>query len=80
VFLLGDSVTCAIPHQDTPQGYYNLERMIKSIISKGGSVDICSSCMKSRGLTDLDLIKGVVKTKFSSLSDLIVEYDKVVTL
>jgi hypothetical protein len=28
VFLLGDSVTCALAGQKTPNGYYNLERMI----------------------------------------------------
>jgi len=27
VFLLADAVTCAIPDQQTPDGYYNLERM-----------------------------------------------------
>ena len=32
VFLMADAVTCGLPNQTTPQGYYNIERMIKSVI------------------------------------------------
>jgi uncharacterized protein involved in oxidation of intracellular sulfur len=35
VFLIGDGVQCARRHQDTPQGYYNVERMIASLARKG---------------------------------------------
>ncbi len=35
LFLLGDAVTCALPHQETPQGYYNVERMVKPLSVKG---------------------------------------------
>ena len=30
VFLMGDGVQCAVPRQVTPEGYYNIERMLKS--------------------------------------------------
>jgi uncharacterized protein involved in oxidation of intracellular sulfur len=36
VFLMADSVTGALVNQNTPQGYYNIERMLKAIINKGG--------------------------------------------
>lgn len=36
--LMADAVTCAIPGQTTPDGYYNIERMLKSVLSKGGEV------------------------------------------
>ena len=35
VFLVGDGVNCAINGQKTPNGYYNVERMVKSIATRG---------------------------------------------
>ncbi len=35
IFLVGDGVQCAIAGQDTPQGYYNVERMIRSLVTRG---------------------------------------------
>lgn len=35
VFLIGDGVQCARRNQDTPQGYYNVERMIASLARNG---------------------------------------------
>jgi uncharacterized protein involved in oxidation of intracellular sulfur len=37
VFLMGDGVQCAVKQQDTPQGYYNIERMLTAIL-RGGEV------------------------------------------
>ncbi len=38
IFLMADSVSSALKGQNTPQGHYNLERMLKSLISKGAKV------------------------------------------
>lgn len=35
VFLIGDGVNCAIAGQKTPEGYYNVERMLKSLARRG---------------------------------------------
>ena len=35
VFLIGDGVNCAIAGQKTPNGYYNVERMVQSIARQG---------------------------------------------
>jgi uncharacterized protein involved in oxidation of intracellular sulfur len=35
VFLTGDGVLCARKGQKTPEGYYNIERMIKFLASQG---------------------------------------------
>jgi len=35
VFLTGDGVLCARRGQKTPDGYYNVERMIKSLARRG---------------------------------------------
>ncbi len=35
VFLIGDGVQCAIAGQETPEGYYNIERMMSSVARRG---------------------------------------------
>jgi uncharacterized protein involved in oxidation of intracellular sulfur len=35
VFLMGDGVQCAVAKQTTPEGYYNIEQMLKSIARRG---------------------------------------------
>jgi uncharacterized protein involved in oxidation of intracellular sulfur len=35
VFMTGDGVTCARKGQKTPEGFYNIERMIKFLASRG---------------------------------------------
>jgi len=34
VFLIGDGVMCARRGQKTPDGYYNVERMLKGIVNR----------------------------------------------
>jgi uncharacterized protein involved in oxidation of intracellular sulfur len=33
ISLMANAVTAALPAQGTPQGYYNIERRVKSVIS-----------------------------------------------
>jgi uncharacterized protein involved in oxidation of intracellular sulfur len=35
VFLLGDGASCAVAGQETPQGFYNVERMLRSVAARG---------------------------------------------
>ena len=35
VFLIRDGVQCAIKGQETPKGFYNIERMMKFIVDRG---------------------------------------------
>ena len=79
IFLLADAVTCALPDQATPQGYYNLGRMFKAVINRGGQVKACGSCADARGIKSLDLIDGVEVSTMSQLSQWVVESDKVLT-
>jgi uncharacterized protein involved in oxidation of intracellular sulfur len=79
VFLMADAVTGALLNQKTPQGYYNIERMLKGIITKGGKVKLCGTCLEARGLADLKYIAGCNKSSMSELAQWTVEADKVVT-
>jgi uncharacterized protein involved in oxidation of intracellular sulfur len=35
LFLIGDGVGCAREGQSTPNGYYNVERMVRSVARRG---------------------------------------------
>jgi len=79
IFLMADAVGCAIPNQKTPSGYYNIERMLKSVINKGAKIKACGRCSEARGISELKLIKGVEISNMKEFSNWIVEADKVLT-
>lgn len=43
VFLMGDAVLCAKVRRKTPDGYYNLERMIQGVMIAKGRVLMCGT-------------------------------------
>ncbi len=79
IFLMADAVACALPGQKTPDGYYNLERMLKSIVTKGGQVKACGTCADARGLRELKFVDGVEISTMSQLAQWVAEADKVLT-
>jgi len=79
IFLMADAVTCTLPDQTTPQGYYNIERMLKAVIDRGGVVKACGTCSATRGIKGLTLIENVEISTMSQLSKWAVEADKVFT-
>ena len=79
VFLMADAVGCALPNQNTPQGYYNIERMLRSILAKGGKVKACGSCVDARGIRQLTLLEGVEIGNMLELAKWSVDSDKVFT-
>jgi len=79
IFLLADAVGCAIPNQKTPQGYYNIERMLKSVINKGGKIKTCGGCSEARGISEMKLIEGTEISNMKEFSNWVVEADKTLT-
>lgn len=77
VFLLGDAASSANSGQQTPNGYYNVERMLASVIGKGGHALVCGTCMDARGLSEADLGAGAQRSTLDELTNLTVEADKV---
>ena len=76
VFLLADAVVCAKRDQKVPQGYYNIERMLKSVLRKG-DVLICGTCMDARGMSDQDIVRGARRSTMEELAQLTQNADKV---
>ena len=79
IFLLADAVFCALPNQKTADGYYNIERMVKFVLKKGGEVKACGGCSEARGITHLPLIDGVQLSTMKELVQWTVECKKVIT-
>ena len=79
IFLLADAVTCGLPNQKTPNGYYNIERMLKLVIRNGGEVKSCGGCSEARGIDKLEFIEGVKLSNMVEFAQWIVECDKVLT-
>lgn len=79
IFLMADAVNCAIANQNTPNGYYNIERMFKFSMNKGAKVKICGSCADARGLKNIPLIEGVEISTMAEFTNWVVDSDKVLT-
>jgi len=77
VFLMADSVIAAKAGQKTPDGYYNVERMLKRVVAGNGKVLLCGTCMDARGLDDAALMAGARRSTMDELATVTVEADKV---
>lgn len=77
VFLVGDAVSCAIGGQTTPNGYYNIERMIKALAAKGSQIGICGTCMDARGIRPEMVTEGSRRSTLDELTRWTTEADKV---
>ena len=78
VFLLGDAVACARAGQDTPKGFYNVERMIRLGTNHSGEVGTCGTCMDARGLAESALTESVRRSTLDELASWTLWADKVI--
>ncbi|SSC66089.1 DsrE/DsrF/TusD sulfur relay family protein [Ciceribacter selenitireducens] len=77
VFFMADAVVAAKAGQRTPDGYYNVERMLKGVIAGKGEVLLCGTCMDARGLTEADIVAGAWRSTINELAAATVAADKV---
>jgi len=77
VFLMADAVVAAKGAQKTPEGYYNIERMLKRVLSAKGQVLLCGTCMDARGLTDAETMAGARRSTMDELAAATVAADRV---
>lgn len=76
VFLMADAVGAARKGQKTPDGYYNLERMVKRMTAAPQRVLLCGTCMDARGFTEGDLLEGASRSTMEELTTATLEADK----
>ncbi len=79
IFLMADAATCALAGQETPDGYYNIERMLKLSLAKGAQIKICGTCATARGIKDAEFVKGADLGTMKELAEWIAISDKVMT-
>jgi uncharacterized protein involved in oxidation of intracellular sulfur len=79
IFLMADAAGCAVAGQNTPNGYYNIERMLKFSINKGAKVKICGTCADARGLKNVELIEGAEISTLAEFTEWVVTSDKVIS-
>ncbi len=77
VFLMGDAAGCAVAAQSTPNGYYNIERMLKGLATKGARIGICGSCMDARGVKPEFIADRAERSSLDELTSWTEEADKV---
>ena len=77
VFLMGDAVAAAKTGQQTPTGYYNLERMVKGVVTRKGRVLLCGTCLDARGLKAEELVAGSSRSTMDELTELTAAAEKV---
>jgi uncharacterized protein involved in oxidation of intracellular sulfur len=77
IFLSTDAVGCAVAGQDTPSGFYNIERMLKLALTKKVRIGICATCANARAIKESKLIEGIKMSTIAELADWVTECDKV---
>jgi uncharacterized protein involved in oxidation of intracellular sulfur len=77
VFLMADAVVAAKAGQKTPDGYYNVERMLKRMLAGNGKVLLCGTCMDARGLDEAALMPGARRSTMDELATETATADKV---
>ena len=76
LFLMADAVAVAKTGQKTPNGYYNLERMLKRVLTSHGEVLLCGTCMDARGITEEELMPGTRRSTMDELASATLAADK----
>ena len=76
VFLMADAVVGARKGQKTPDGYYNVERMLKRVLTGKGRVLLCGTCMDARGMTEDDVMQGASRSTMAELAEATASADK----
>jgi len=79
IFLLQDGPYCALIGQAPPDGFYNVEEMLKRVIQGGAIVEACGTCAEARGLKNLQLIDGIKITSTRQLAEWTADSDQVLT-
>ncbi|MBE7481561.1 MAG: DsrE family protein [Polyangiaceae bacterium] len=69
VFLMGDAASCAKANQKVPQGYYNVEIMLRGPARHGAEIGVCGTCMDARGISEGELCEGAKRSTLEQLTD-----------
>jgi len=57
--LVGDAVSAAKKGQKPPEGYYNLEKMLRDLLASGAKILACGTCLNARAISKEEMIEGI---------------------
>ena len=77
IFLMADAVSCGRKGQKTPEGYYNLERMLKRFATGAHRLLLCGACMDARGLAESELVEGARRSSMDELAEATLATEKI---
>ena len=77
VLLMGDAVSGAKAGQKTPDGYYNVERMLRRVVNGKGSILLCGTCLDARAIADDEVLAGTRRSTMDELVEATAAADKV---
>ena len=78
VFLMADAVSGCKAGRKTPDGYYNVERMLRRVTNNAqGEVLLCGTCLDARGIKDEEVMPGARRSTMDELAAATVAADKV---
>lgn len=80
LFLFADSVVSTTAGQQTPNGYYNVEKMLRGVTEAGGVVGCCGTCLDARGIADGMMIEKAHRSSMSELAEWTVWADKIINM
>jgi len=69
LFLVGDAASCAKANQKVPQGYYNVEVMLRGAARHGAEIGVCGTCMDARGIPEGELVESSHRSTLEQLTD-----------
>lgn len=76
VFLMADAANCALQGQKVPEGFYNIELMLKTVL-RNGKVLMCGTCMDARGIKDDYTVEGAQRSTMKELAQETQQADKI---
>lgn len=65
--------------QVTPNGYYNMEKTLKELLTKGVKIRVCGACINARGLKQEDLVEDVERGSMMGLAKWIKESQRAIS-
>lgn len=78
MYLLSDAALCGKAGQKVPEGFYNIEFFLTSVVKRGAEIGVCGICMDARGIGDEELAPGARRSTMDELAEWTIWADKVI--
>lgn len=80
IFLMNDSVDLARDASKPPEGYFDLQKMLKDLISEGVAVKVCGTCKARCGIYKSEpYFEGAQEAKMTELADWVKQADRIIS-